>query len=149
MLSLCTWIDWHLSSPCQALGGPLLLRFVAVQVFEGFQFLDERFVLVLQHGHAVLQTFDVLLLLPATLARRLPVWHRERVSERVCWVSLALFLVVFFKLRETFKNTLYLFFMSRTSLLRVTSSVPPPVPSDGEVAITTPGVMALVAAVRI
>lgn len=49
-----------------------LLRFVAVQVFEGFEFLDEGFVLVLQHGHAVLQTLDVLLLLPATLAGRLP-----------------------------------------------------------------------------
>ena len=39
--------------------------------------------------------------------------------------------------------------MSRTSLLRVTSSVPPPEPSAGEVAMTTPGVMALVGAVRI
>lgn len=80
MLSLCTWTEWHLSSPCPAVRWPLLLRFVAVQVFEGFQFLDERFVLVLQHGHAVLQTFDVLLFLPATLASCLPVWHRDHVS---------------------------------------------------------------------
>lgn len=57
-----------------------LLRFVAVQVFEGFEFLDEGFVLVLQHGHAVLQTLDVLLLLPATLAGRLPARHKHHVS---------------------------------------------------------------------
>jgi len=42
-----------------------------------------------------------------------------------------------------------LFFISRTSLLRVTSSVAPAVPIAGEVAMTTPGVMALVVAVRI
>lgn len=50
----------------------LLLRFVAVQVFEGFEFLDEGLVLVLQHCDAVLQTLDVFLLLPATLASCLP-----------------------------------------------------------------------------
>lgn len=43
----------------------------------------------------------------------------------------------------------HLFFISRTSLLRVTSSVPPAVPSAGDVAMTTPGVMVLVGAVRI
>lgn len=63
--------DGRLSSPWQA----LLLGFVAVQVFEGFKFLDEGFVLVLQHGHAVLQTLDVLLLLPAALAGSLPALH--------------------------------------------------------------------------
>lgn len=57
VLSLCTWGQT---------GTWRLLRFVAVQVFEGFKFLDEGFVLVLQHGHAVLQTLDVLFLLPTT-----------------------------------------------------------------------------------
>jgi len=65
------WPRWRLVS--------FLLRFVAVQVFEGFEFLDEGFVLVLQHGHTVLQTLDVLLLLPATLPGRLPVGHEDRV----------------------------------------------------------------------
>lgn len=62
-----------------------LLRFVAVQVFEGFEFLDEGFVLVLQHSHAVLQTLDVLLFLPATLARCFPVWHQEHTSVVKLW----------------------------------------------------------------
>lgn len=48
-----------------------------------------------------------------------------------------------------FLQLTHLFFISRTSLLRVTSSVPPADPRAGEVAMTTPGVMALVAAVRI
>ena len=52
---------------------------MAVQVFEGFEFLDERFVLVLQHGDAVLQTLDVLLLLPAALAGCLPVGQEDQV----------------------------------------------------------------------
>ena len=55
-----------------ARGGGALLCFVAVQVFEGLELLDERLVLVLQHGHAVLQTLDVLLLLPAALPGSLP-----------------------------------------------------------------------------
>lgn len=50
---------------------------------------------------------------------------------------------------KAIRQVTYLFFMSRTSLLRVTSSVPPDVPRAGEVAMTTPGVMALVGAVRI
>lgn len=49
-----------------------LLGFMAVQVFESFQFLNESFVLVLQNSHAVLQTLDVFLLLPAALSGRLP-----------------------------------------------------------------------------
>lgn len=44
-----------------------LLGFVAVQVFEGFEFLDKGFVLVFQHSHAVFETLDILFLLPATL----------------------------------------------------------------------------------
>lgn len=92
MLSLCTW-GWTGGAARRAPPLPpgirwpffflsfFLLWFVAVQVFEGFEFLDEGFVLVLQHGHAVLQTLDVLLLLPATLASCLPVWHRDRESE--------------------------------------------------------------------
>lgn len=51
---------------------PLLLRFVAVNVLQGFQLFNQRLVLVFQHGHAVFQTFDVLFLFPATLACRLP-----------------------------------------------------------------------------
>lgn len=50
----------------------MLLRFMAVQVFESFEFLDESFVLVLQNSHAVLQTLHVFLLLPAALSGRLP-----------------------------------------------------------------------------
>lgn len=50
---------------------PPLLSFVAVDVLQRFQLLDQRLVLVLQHGHAVLQTLDVLLLFPAALTGRL------------------------------------------------------------------------------
>lgn len=50
---------------------------MAVQVFKSFQFFYQGFILVLQHGHAVLQTLDILLLLPATLAGRLSVWHNK------------------------------------------------------------------------
>ena len=45
---------------------------MTVQVFKCFEFLDEGFILVLQNGHSVLQTLDVLLLLPATLPSGLP-----------------------------------------------------------------------------
>lgn len=54
-------------------GGSLGL--VAVKVFQRLQLLDQRLVLVFQDGHAVLQTLDVLFLLPATLAGRLSVLH--------------------------------------------------------------------------
>lgn len=64
---------------------PLLLRFVAVDVLQCFQLFNQRFVLVFQHGDAVLQTFDVLLLFPATLARCLPAGGRE--EERVFSLS--------------------------------------------------------------
>lgn len=77
LLSLCTWGQSGPGrTPARRLGSSLL-RFVAVQVFEGFEFLDEGFVLVLQHSHAVLQTLDVLLLLPATFPRRLSVGRRR------------------------------------------------------------------------
>lgn len=51
----------------------MLLGFMAVQVFESFQFFNESFVLVLQNSHAVLQTLHVFLLLPAALSGCLPV----------------------------------------------------------------------------
>lgn len=47
------------------------LRFVTVQVFKRFKFLYERFVLVLQNSHTVLQTLNIFLLLPTALARSL------------------------------------------------------------------------------
>lgn len=59
-------------SPLNATWMRTLLGFMAVQVFESFQFLNESFVLVLQNSHAVLQTLDVFLLLPAALSGRLP-----------------------------------------------------------------------------
>lgn len=77
VLSLCTQV---LGITCQATGRCILLWFVAVQVFEGFQFLDEGFVLVFQHGHAVLQTLHVLFLLPTALAGCLPVRQEAHIS---------------------------------------------------------------------
>lgn len=76
------WAGEPLRTP--GVAPPPLLCFVAVQVFEGFELLDERLVLVLQHGHAVLQTLDVLLLLPATFPCRLPVERQgqRQVSDR-------------------------------------------------------------------
>lgn len=46
--------------------GQELLRFMAVKVFKCFQFFNKCLVLVLQDGHSVLQTLDILLFLPAT-----------------------------------------------------------------------------------
>jgi len=46
-----------------------LIIFLTIQFFERFEFFDERFVLVLQHRHSVLQTFDVLFLFSSTLPR--------------------------------------------------------------------------------
>lgn len=51
---------------------PPLLGLVAVKVFQCFQLLDQGLVLVLQHGHAVLQTPHVLFLFPAALSSCLP-----------------------------------------------------------------------------
>ena len=51
---------------------PLLLGLMAVKVFQRFQLLDQGLVLVLQHGHAVLQTPDVLFLFPAAFSSCLP-----------------------------------------------------------------------------
>lgn len=56
---------------------PLLLRFVAVDVLQCFQLFNQRFVLIFQHCDAVLQTLDILLLFPATLARCLSAGGRE------------------------------------------------------------------------
>lgn len=56
-----------------AVSGPgPLLGFVAVNVLQCLQLFDQGLVLVFQHGHAVLQTLDVLLLFPAALSGRLP-----------------------------------------------------------------------------
>ena len=44
-----------------------------VKLFERFELFNEGLVLVLEHGDPVLQTLDVLLLLPPALPGRLPV----------------------------------------------------------------------------
>merc|ERR1719445_889666 len=51
-----------------------------VEFLEGLELLYECLVLVLEHGDAVLQTLDVLLLLVAALARRLPVLHQPHLA---------------------------------------------------------------------
>ena len=43
-----------------------------VELLQLLELLDERLVLVLQHGDAILQTFDVLFLLPPAFAGGLP-----------------------------------------------------------------------------
>lgn len=48
-----------------------LLVLLTVELLERLQLVDERLVLRLQHGHPVLQAFDVLLLFPTALLRRL------------------------------------------------------------------------------
>lgn len=53
--------------------GISIVLLLAVELFEGFELLDEGFVLVLQHGHSVLQALDVFLLLAPTLAGCFPV----------------------------------------------------------------------------
>ena len=59
----------------------LLLLFLSLVVFlEQTQLLDQRLVLVLQQLHAVLQTLQVLLLLPPTLPRRLPT-HTTQLED--------------------------------------------------------------------
>ena len=54
------------------LGMGIYLFSARVELLERLQLLYECLVLVLQDGHAVLQTLDVLLLLPPTLTGRLP-----------------------------------------------------------------------------
>lgn len=49
-----------------------LLCFMAIKIFEGLEFLNESLVLVLKHSHAIFKTFDILLLLPATLTSSFP-----------------------------------------------------------------------------
>ena len=51
---------------------------MTVKVFKGFQLFDECLVLVLQDGDAILQTLDVLLLLPATFSGR---FSAERTQQ--------------------------------------------------------------------
>lgn len=55
--------------------GQELFRFMAVKVFKCFQFFNKCLVLVLQDGHSVLQTLDILLFLPATFTSCLSVLH--------------------------------------------------------------------------
>ena len=50
-----------------------IVLLLAVELFEGFELLDEGFVLVLQHGHSVLQALDVFLLLAPAFPGRFPV----------------------------------------------------------------------------
>lgn len=45
---------------------------MAVELLEGLELVDECLVLVLQYGHPVLQTLDVLLLLATTLLGCVP-----------------------------------------------------------------------------
>lgn len=54
--------------PCQS----QLLCFMAIKVFEGLEFLNESLVLVFKHSHTVFKTFDIFLLLPATLPGGFP-----------------------------------------------------------------------------
>jgi len=49
---------------------------LTVKLFERLEFLNQRLVLILQHGYTVLQTLDVLFLLPSALLGRLPVSHK-------------------------------------------------------------------------
>lgn len=71
-----------------------LLRLVAVEVLKGFEFLYQGLVLVLQHSHTVLQTLDILLLLPATLPGRLSVEEMGQIDKpsgnraNTCWLFL-------------------------------------------------------------
>lgn len=60
-----------------------LFRFVTVKVLKRFELLDERFVLILQHGHSVFQTFNILFLFPAALPCCLPVVETHYYSQAV------------------------------------------------------------------
>lgn len=50
---------------------------MAVNVLQSLQLFNQGLVLVFQHGNPVFQTFDVLLLFPATLAGSLPGQEEE------------------------------------------------------------------------
>lgn len=59
---------------------------MTIKVFKGFQFFDQCLVLVLQDGDAILQTLDVLLLLPPTFSGRL---SAERTGHHLYfWLNL-------------------------------------------------------------
>ena len=54
-----------------------LFKTSCVKFFERFKLLNEGLVLIFQHCHSVLQTLDVLLLLPTALSGRLPVLQQS------------------------------------------------------------------------
>lgn len=54
--------------------GSSIVLLLAVELLQRLELLDQGLVLVLQHGHSVLQALDVLLLLAPALAGRLSVF---------------------------------------------------------------------------
>lgn len=54
---------------------------MTVEVFKGFQFFNQSLVLVLKDGNSVLQTLNILFLLPATFSGGLPVGRTRECSS--------------------------------------------------------------------
>lgn len=52
----------------------------AVEFFERLEFIDQGLVLVLENSNSILQTLDVLFLLPPALARRFPVLQQPQLA---------------------------------------------------------------------
>lgn len=53
---------------------------MAIKIFEGLEFLNQSLVLVFKHRHTVFKTFDIFLLLPATLPGSLPGTNTRQVT---------------------------------------------------------------------
>ena len=62
---------------------------LTVKLFERLEFLNQRLVLILQHGDAVLQTLDVLFLLPSALLGRLPVSHKPTTISQTLLLTVS------------------------------------------------------------
>ena len=61
-------------------GGSALRFLTTVEFFQGFQLLNQSFVLVFEQGHSVLEALNVLLLLTSTFARRLAVLEQAQFA---------------------------------------------------------------------
>ena len=63
--------------------GGTLFVLLAIELLQRLQFVDQRFVLLLQNGHPVLKALNILLLLSSALLRRFPVRRERERSQEV------------------------------------------------------------------
>ncbi len=78
----------------------LLLLVVGVELFERLELLDQRLVLVLQHGDAIFQAFYVFFFLPSTFSSRFSILHEPHFALFIPGASVTSVVVVVVNLRR-------------------------------------------------